>query len=378
VSPGQPAGGEPEQPGELEQLARLVALDTVSPLDEPRLRRAERLLAGYGCERLPGGLFGRGEQGSPLWIYCHLDTKPPVPRAEWATEPHRLVRAGERLYGLGVSDAKFQLLNVLLGAPADGCFVLIDTAEECGGRDAASLIAGSEIDTLLVADGAAGRHELYDGLSGQIDGVLRLRTHRPRLHPGRERTGADARRPELLELICALRERLAGEPFRFHLTGLAAPPSERSLTLEEARLRFDLRFDAGGRAAARAFLAAHDHEIRQWMEPLAGRERFSSSGLAVGPSAPFASNLGGGGDERAPRRVVVVPGARNDNGAHRPNEHIERAQIGLHRERLRVVIAAIQGEGRRRGRAVPPDGRGAARSRRAEPARTRGVGRADG
>ncbi len=328
---------EAVSPAFLAQLDELVALDTVSPLDELRLEGAERLLAGYGCSRLGRELFGRGDVGSSTWVYCHLDTKPPVPRTGWETDPFRLTARGDRLHGLGISDSKFQLLDALLATEQSDCFLLIDTGEECGGMEAPELLRSHEVETIVVVDGAVGRFDVYAGLSGQVDGALRLRTGRSRLHPGRERTSDTD--PDLLELIDALLRDLETKRLRFNLTDIRAAESERSLTLEEADLRFDLRFGTEERETVEAFVAGYEVEIRQWMEPLEGSETFEATALSVGPQAPFSSNLGGRGLE--PRRVIVVPGAANDNRAHRPNEFVRLDQIGAHLARLTSVIEAI-------------------------------------
>lgn len=327
----------------LEQLQELVALDTVSPLDERQLAAAERLLAGYGCSRVGGSLFGRGDSDSATWVYCHLDTKPPVPREAWVTDPFRLTRIGDRLYGLGVSDSKCQLLNALHATPETGFFLIVDTAEECAGIAAGELMGGRDIDTLVVVDGAIEAFDIYNGLSGQVDGVLMLETGRMCLHPGRERTGVEAGAPTMLDVLAELCNDVAGRSWRFNVTGLSAPVTERSLTLERVEVRFDLRFGVRDLPSVRAFLSERECRVRQFIEPVEGRERFEATSVASGGLAPFSSNVGGHGV--TPRRLVVVPGAHNDNGAHLPNEFIRVDQLSTHRARLESVLIAIAGQG---------------------------------
>lgn len=325
----------------LDELHELVELDTVSPLDERQLGRAEQLLGGYGCARLGEQLFARGNPDSATWVYCHLDTKPPVPREAWATDPFRLTRIDDRLYGLGVSDAKFQLLNALHATP-ETSFLLVDTAEECGGPSAPELMSERELDTLVVVDGAVGAVDVYNGLSGQVDGVLVLSTGRASLHPGRERTGVEDAAPDILELLARLHEEVASRRWRLNVTGVSAPVTERSVTLERLEVRFDLRFGASDIGAVCQFLDRHDCRTRQFMDPVEGRERFEAASFASGGRAPFSSNLGRHGV--IPRRVVIVPGARNDNGAHQPNEFVHTDQLEPHRARLAAVLAALQEE----------------------------------
>ncbi len=320
------------------QLGRLVELDSVSPVTGERLARAGALLAELGYERHAPTVFVRGNPEAEVWLYGHLDTKPPVPRAAWRFDPFTLTESDGRWYGLGVSDSKFQLLNAALVMDPASQFMLVDLEEECQGLEAGRLLASRRVDFLVVVDGSVGNHDVYRGLSGQADGHFVLRTGATPGHPGREPSGAGG--PKLLDLIHELTHELESSPFRFNLTGLQAPATERSLTLEEVTVRFDIRFTRAQERAVKQFLDARSAQIRQWMPAFEGRQPLPLDGT-VPPVAPFSSNLGLV-DDLDVRHVLVVPGALPENGNHRPNEFIYPWQIERHRARLSGVLHKLK------------------------------------
>lgn len=314
-----------------EDLSRLVALDTVSPLDAPRREACARELRRHGCGRVGDGIFGRGDPAAPVWLYTHVDTKPVGPRAEWATDPFRLTAVDDRWYGLGISDSKFQLLNALRSADRRRHFVLVDTSEEHDGDgEAAAYLAAGAPRTLLICDGARDEADVYSGYRGQADGYVHLDTGRPTHHPARP--GGDVAQA-LSDLLDAAR----GAGLRFTLTGLSAPATERSLALQRAAVRFDIRFDPAEETAVRDFLARWPHELRQWIWPVASGAAAQIDGLVCGGTAPFSNRLGAG-RPLGVGRVLVVPGADPDNRNHNPNEFIRPAQVGRHLATLGRVL----------------------------------------
>ncbi|MBP2707794.1 M20/M25/M40 family metallo-hydrolase [Microbispora sp. RL4-1S] len=321
----------------LDSLSRLVALDTVSPIDDEQLERCAAELSRYGCRPVGDRLFAFGDPAAPVWLYGHLDTKPIGSRTAWNTEPLTLTERDGMLYGLGVSDSKFQLLNALSVADPARHFVLIDTSEETDGAPgAAAFVARHLPATLLICDGARGDADLYAGYSGQADGVFHLRTGRATHHPARP--GGDA-----ADLLRALLVAVAGCP-RFTLTGITAPHTERSLAVQEIDVRFDIRYGPDEEPAVDALLEAWPHTSRQSMAPVAGARAISVPGLVTGGLAPFSNRLGQLGPLKVDR-LVVVPGAEPDNRNHQPNEFIHIGQIEHHQDVLRRVLDALETEG---------------------------------
>jgi len=284
----------------------------------------DRLLAPHGFFRAARACWLRASGSPRAWVYAHIDTKPPIPRDEWRTDPFSLVEKSGRLFGLGISDAKFQLLNALdVFSDPDIGFV-VDGEEEIGGSGAAEILAAADVDVLVIVDGATSSARFFSGTAGQIDGQLRLKTGSPRLHPSR------AIRRELWQMMSDVFGRAAELKMHFNWTGLSAPESVRSLSLEEAVIRFDLRYQRIDAPVVGAFLEPYDVEIRQHYQPLEGICHQHDY-----PLASFSCALGNTLSRL--NRVVVAPGAFAQNGNHRPNEWIDFTQIIAHRIRLEKV-----------------------------------------
>jgi len=328
----------PEQvpAGFLDALTRLVALDTVSPLDPTRWRACATELARHGCRPVGAGLFGYGQPSAPVWLYGHVDTKPPGVMDEWGSDPFTLTRRAGRWVGLGVSDSKFQLLNALAVANPQRHFVLVDTCEEYDGDGAAAAYLTEHApDTLVICDGARGAEvDTYAGYQGQADGTIHLATGHPVRHPARP--GGD-----VSGLLGQLLAQGAMSVPRFTLTGLSAPATTRSLALQRASVRFDIRFGPSDEPAVRRFLEGWPHELRQWMYPVAGTQPAAVDGIAFGGLAPFSNRLGRHGPPPV-RRVVVVPGADPDNRNHQPDEFIRPGQANRHRNTLQRVVRQLE------------------------------------
>ncbi|WP_447002318.1 M20/M25/M40 family metallo-hydrolase [Saccharothrix isguenensis] len=321
---------------EFTRLARLVALDTVSPLDEPRLAACAEELAAWGCRRIGEELLGRGDPMSPIWLYGHVDTKPPRPGEDWLTDPFTLTEQDGSWFGLGSSDSKAQLLNALLVTDPDRHFVLIDTSEEHDGTAAAGeFVAAHAPRALVVCDGASPEGvDAYTGYSGQADGVVRLNTGRAPQHPARG--GGD-----VVALVRSFLDDAQRRGLHVTVTGLSAPATERSLSLQRVDLRFDLRFGTAETAQVRELLDGWPTELRQWMEPVEGEERVELPGLVVAGRAAFSNRLGARGPLGV-RHLLVVPGADTDNRNHQPNEFIRPERIRRQRAVLRRVLDRLE------------------------------------
>ncbi|MES2939370.1 MAG: M20/M25/M40 family metallo-hydrolase [Pseudomonadota bacterium] len=312
-------------------LRELVALDTASPMAPPALDAAGRFLARWGLRKSDDGPFWlRRRPGTDVWIYSHIDTKPAGDAGAWGSAPLVLTRSGARLVGLGVSDAKFQLLNALRAGSEFGLNILVDGGEECGDLSAARFLAAQDCGVLVLADGSGTDGQTFCGTMGQMDGEIAIASGLKPVHPGR------ARRVHIAKQLGELLQDMRADGSRINLTGLGAPVTERSLTTEACSVRFDLRYGPADQPAADAFTAKWDARLRQHYAPL-GRDD-----ARFGPRAAFSSPMGSVlGTDVA---VVVVPGGRPDNGNHQPDEWIDAAQIQLHDELLRRVLAALAGE----------------------------------
>jgi len=112
----------------------------------------------------------------------------------------------------------------------------------------------------------------------------------------------------------------------FNVTAINSPIRERSLTLEQVEIRFDIRFSGDQRHAVREFLETNNATLRQYYPPLCSR------GCSAADLARFSSPLGMH-LENVPR-VIVLPGGRSDNNNHQPNENILVSQIDIHKNLL--------------------------------------------
>ena len=318
----------------IQALADLVAIDTVSPLSEETALRVSNYLADFGLRRGPAAsaYWLREPRDSKVWVYTHIDTKPPGERTRWHSDPFALSERESRLYGLGISDAKFQLLNALEVFASTPFGIVVDGAEESGGLDAASRLAAAEPAVLVVVDGSTDSDELYSGTMGQLDGTIQFDSGLAPAHPAR------AHRRGALEWLSQLDRFVEQRRLRLNVTGLTSEPRERSLTLEQAGLRFDLRYGPTELDAVAAFRSRYNPVLRQNYPPLFGRQERSGRPIATF-SSPLALRL------RDVDHVLVAPGARPENGNHQPNEWIDRSQIKRHGAVLRRVADALCGGG---------------------------------
>lgn len=304
-------------PEYLVRLVNAVALNSVSPMSSSQKEKVDEFLAEYQLRRVADDVWARPPVHGATWCYSHIDTKPPLPIEAWNNSPYTLQRIGSKLIGLGVSDAKFQLLNMLDVFANSQYGILVDGAEECGAIQASTYLNAAAPERLLIVDGAAAIEQDYGQTLGQYDGFLHYASSLEPIHPGREKRG------QLLEWLADLQARTS--QLHFNVTGLTCPETVRSLTLETLLLRFDLRFRIDQQAQADEFVRSLNAEIRQHYTPLAGSKDFES--LTAGFSCPL-----GGLD--CVQHLRVLPGGRPENGAHRPNEWIEISQVSRHRQRL--------------------------------------------
>jgi len=135
--------------------------------------------------------------GSPtLLINSHLDTVPPNP--SWTVDPFRPRRVGNRLYGLGSSDAKASMAAMLSSLPAvaailrrrGGRVVFAATCdEETGGQGLEVLLPRlGRIDAALIGEPTS--CDLYTGQRGLL--ILKATARGRSAHASRPARGVNA------------------------------------------------------------------------------------------------------------------------------------------------------------------------------------------
>jgi succinyl-diaminopimelate desuccinylase len=97
---------------EIQTLGELVSINSVFPNEQRLAEHIEKRLGalGFSVRRvgISEGRFNiigqRGERGSPVLFYGHIDTVPVY--GKWSTDPFTLTEKDGRLYGLGAYDMK--------------------------------------------------------------------------------------------------------------------------------------------------------------------------------------------------------------------------------------------------------------------------------
>lgn len=316
----------------LKALTQLISFNTTSPIDFDSIERIGSFLRQFGFVRGKGDYWLRGNPQSNVCIYTHIDTKPPEPVSEWETDPWELVCRDGKLFGLGVSDAKFQLLNAILTFSEDQFFFVIDGSEEAGGASAGEFISQTGIKSLVVVDGSIGkksRCSIFRGTKGQVDGWIYYDSGQKPVHPGREK------RLEPLQWLHDIYETVREMNLHFNITGIQSPRHLRSLTLEKMEIRFDIRYTPEDQENLDVFLGIYRPKIKQLYKPLTGC-REQQPGMET---ASFACPLGNALQDLI--QVLVLPGGLPENGNHRPNEWIYLWQIEKHRNLLAGSIPII-------------------------------------
>jgi acetylornithine deacetylase/succinyl-diaminopimelate desuccinylase-like protein len=301
----------------LEQLSRLVKMPSVSPMNEEHLSRYDPFFTAYGLKRASSGDFWvRAPKDCSVWIYTHVDTKPVGVLNEWQHDPFTLVQRGERLFGRGISDSKFQLLNALIVFAQSRVGFIVDGAEENCGRNVGKYLLSSSIEDIAVVDGSSDTgEEIFGGMRGQLDGSFDIFTGTDPQHPGRQK-----REDCIKRLSDILVETSA---YHFNITRLNGGSVERSLTLENLVVNFDLRYTPSEFEWANSFVKNIQANLKQHYPPVTGQDS-----LKLYPLAAFSNPLGMVKSQF--KNVWVLPGGRPDNKAHRPNENICMSQIPSH------------------------------------------------
>lgn len=302
-------------------LEELVRINTISPMCADSVAQVNKFFVRFGLQQYgEEAVWLKQCDNSDVWIYCHVDTKPIGELSDWNSDPFDLTRHGEDLYGRGVSDSKFQLINVLDTYKDLPVNIIVDGGEEIGMDSAATIFNKFKARKLVVVDGTSpSGTEIYNGLSGQMDGRFNLDTGDFPIHPGREK------RSELWTILENTIQSVSD--LHFNITRIRGGTYPRSLTLESVDIDFDLRYDEKSRTRAEAFLSSSGATLRQHYKPLNGQEIQKSDLIA-----PFSSVLGN--HINPVFEILVIPGGRSDNRAHQSNEMIALSQIHQHQTLL--------------------------------------------
>jgi acetylornithine deacetylase len=143
----------------VDRLREFVSVRSVSGEEGPLADRIGEILDGAGVEAHREGRnvwARRGEGANALLLNSHLDTVPPVDG--WSADPWHPRVEGDRLVGLGVSDAKASvaaMLDAFLTAtvPSSGALVFAATCdEETGGEGLEKLAPALVFDSAIVGE----------------------------------------------------------------------------------------------------------------------------------------------------------------------------------------------------------------------------------
>lgn len=308
------------------KLSRLVSINTISPIDKKNIVSVDNFLSAYGLEKAGTTFWIKRQQASSVWAYSHVDTKPDLPKNDWLTDPHIMTEEGDRVYGLGISDAKFQLLNLLELSTRYPINIIVDGGEEIGDLEAANYVDQQRATDFIVVDGVTENYIPYDGMKGQLDGEIVFSSGLTAIHPGRDY------RTLLYDSCKDLMEYIDITKLPINITGVYSEKRVRSLTLEEFTLRFDIRYSTEQSKYLYQFIDKYAPQIKQHYPPLvSAHHEVENSNLASfsSPLGKVITNI---------PRVRVVSGGLRDNGNHRPNEWIYPSQVEAHSQCLERVI----------------------------------------
>lgn len=291
-------------------LAALVSIPTVSsdPARAADVRRGARWVAerarraGFDNVRLLPGerhptVLARRHRFSSaptLLLYAHYDVQPAGDLRAWRTPPYTPTRIGSDLHGRGASDAKGQLMCLLLGAEhtiARGTrlnlTLLSEGEEEIGSPGMARLLdaqrANVRADAALISDtrmAGPGRPALTVGLRGNLAVELCVFGPPRDLHSGQFGGAVHNPAQVLAEIVAALHD----DRGRIAIPGLydAVRPARRagSPPIGDAAILREARVTRGWGEAGRSAYAR-----------VAERPSLAVNGLTAGHQGPGAKSI---------------------------------------------------------------------------------------
>lgn len=313
----------------IDNLRKLVSLRTVSPLSETAKRNTDIFLKEFGLTRGDGNFWVKKNDASKIWAYSHIDTKPPGAKKNWGSNPFVLTENGDKIVGLGVSDAKFQALNLLNLSNRYPLNVVIDGGEEIGDLDAAKFINQQDVKDFIVVDGFKISDKPYKGMMGQLDGEIIFNSEQYPQHPGRKVSNF------FWDSLRKLYEFAARNAIHFNVTSVASEARARSLTLESFSIKFDIRYTNAQANTIYRFIEEYCPNIKQHYPPLGIKDDARSDLEVASFSSPLGKIL------TTPKNIWIVSGALRENGNHQPNEWIFRSQINEHFDSLNKFLKTL-------------------------------------
>lgn len=250
-----------ELPGVLDDLKRLVAIESVSadPARAGDVHHSAEVVAGLledlGCPDVrivaEGGApavlarFPAPEGKPTVCLYAHHDVQPTGNPDDWDSEPFVATEREGRLYGRGATDDKGGLavhlaaLRAFDGLPPVGVTLFIEGEEEVGSPSLARLLEANRqdlaSDVFVIADSsnwAVGEPAFTTTLRGLADCVVELSTLDHAVHSGMY--GGVA--PDALTAMCRLLATLHDDAGNVAVEGLGSGPGP-DLVYPEERFR---------------------------------------------------------------------------------------------------------------------------------------------
>ena len=222
-------------PGVLEDLSRLVAIPSVSPMPDHHgdVQATAEAVAQYardlGCPDVriiaEGGQpaviarFPAPEGAPTVCLYAHHDVQPTGDRALWTSDPFQVTRRDGRLYGRGVVDDKAGIavhlaaLRAFDGKPPVGVTLFVEGEEEVGSPTLEAIMAEHAdllaADVYVICDSAnweVGTPAFTTALRGLSDVVVQVDTLDHALHSGQYGGVAPDALTTLVRLLATLHD----------------------------------------------------------------------------------------------------------------------------------------------------------------------------
>ena len=244
------AAVESELPGVIEDLKRLVAIESVSA-DPNRFGQVDRtaetvaqMITDVGCDDVQIVTAGGGKpaiiarfpapEGKPtICLYAHHDVQPEGNPDDWTSAPFEATERDGRLFGRGAGDDKggvavhLAALRAFGGKPPVGVTLFIEGEEEIGSPTLHQLLDEHRdalaADVFVIADSgnwAVGQPAFTTTLRGLAEVYVEVRTLDHALHSG----GFGGVAPDALTAICRLLATLHDEVGNVAVEGLSAEP----------------------------------------------------------------------------------------------------------------------------------------------------------
>ncbi|GAA2091848.1 M20/M25/M40 family metallo-hydrolase [Microlunatus panaciterrae] len=330
------AAVERELPGVLEDLRRLVAIESVSA-DPARAAEVQRsadtvaaLLTALGSPDVrvvaEGGapaVIARfpAPPGMPtVCLYAHHDVQPTGDPASWDTSPFVATERGDRLFGRGAADDKGGLavhlaaLRAFGGRPPVGVTLFVEGEEEVGSPSLTRLLdahhAQLASDVFVIADSSnwsVGEPAFTTTLRGLAECVVEVRTLDHAVHSGMY--GGVV--PDALTVLCRLLATLHDDAGTVAVAGLHSGPGP-DLHYPDDRFRAE-----SGILDGVSYLGQGTLVERLWDQPAIAVIGIDATSVADASNTLVPS-------ARAKISLRVAPGDDAGRALQRLTEHLEQ------------------------------------------------------